>query len=78
VGVAADLVAAAVVAGVDLAAGARVLALVVLAVGHDLAGEGAVGVQGRVGAGLGAVVQVVGALAEAVVAAVVAWCSEKS
>lgn len=70
--IAADLVGAAVVAGVDLAAAALVLALVVLAVRHDLAGEGAGGVQGGVAACLGAVVQVVRVLAQAVVAAVVA------
>jgi len=70
--IAGDLVVTAVVAGGHLGAAAR-HALVVLAVGHDGAGEAAVGVQTRRGTGAGAVVQVVGVLAQAVVAAVVAW-----
>ena len=71
VGITGDLVVAAVVASGHLGAGAR-HALVVLAVGHDGAGEAAVGVQTGGGTGAGAVVQVVGVLAEAVVTAVVA------
>lgn len=69
--VATDLVRAAVVARAHLAAGAAVLALVVLPVRHGLAGEGAGGVQRGTGTRARAVVQVVGVLAQPVVAAVV-------
>ena len=71
--VAGDLVAAAVVTGVDLGAGSAVLALVVLAVRHNLAGEGTVRVQGRGGPSTRTVVQVVRILAESVVAAIVTY-----
>ena len=69
--VAVDLVAAAVVAGVHIGAGAGA-ALVVGAVRHGGAGEGAVGVQHWGGARAAAVEQIVRVLAQAVVPAVVA------
>lgn len=73
--VAGDLVTTAVVAGAHV--GARAAdALVVLAAGHDGAGEGAVRVQGGGSTGARAVVKAVGVLAEAVVTAVVACFSK--
>jgi hypothetical protein len=69
--VAGDLVAAAVIASLHLRASAG-HALVVLAMGHDGAGEGAVGVQLGGGSGARAVEEAVGVLAQPVVATVVA------
>jgi hypothetical protein len=71
----ADLVTAAVVAGVHGAAGAA-HTLVVLARRHDGASEGAIGMQGGLGTRSTAVVQVVGIQTEAVVATVVAYINK--